>query len=44
MGEVTAKNIDFVIIKWQFDNKVISYSYEQLAQDLKTGKIVINRD
>ena len=44
MGEVTAKNLDFVIIKWQFDDKVISYSYEQLAQDLKSGRIVINRD
>ena len=44
MGEVTAKNIDFVIIKWQFDNEVIRYSYEQLAQDLKSGRIVINRD
>ena len=44
MGEVTAKDIDFVIIKWQFDDKVIRYSYEQLAQDLKSGRIVISRD
>jgi hypothetical protein len=44
MGEVTAKDIDFVIIKWQFDDKVIRYSYEQFAQDLKSGRIVINRD
>jgi hypothetical protein len=44
MGEVTAKNIDVVIVRWESDHKVISYSYEQLAQDLKSGRIVINRD
>jgi hypothetical protein len=41
-GEVTAKSLDFVTVKWQYDRKVISYSYEQLAQQLKSGRIVIN--
>ena len=41
---MTAKNLDFVIIKWAFDAKAISYSYEQLAQDLKSGRIAIARD
>lgn len=43
-GEVTAKDLDFVIIKWQYDDKVARYSYEQLARDLKSGRVVISRD
>jgi hypothetical protein len=43
-GEVTDRSIDSVTIKWEYDATVRRYSSEQLARDLASGRIVINRD